>query len=75
MRWVRAIGGALLTLVGFVWILQGVNVIHGSGMSGHGQYAVLGIIVALIGLWLLQGALRMRDRSPVSEATPDRHVG
>ena len=66
MRWIRALGGALLTLVGLVWILQGVNVIHGSGMSGHGQYAVLGIIVALIGIWLLQGAIRVRAQSPVA---------
>jgi hypothetical protein len=66
MRWVRAIGGVLLTLVGLVWILQGVNVIGGSGMSGHGQYAVLGMVVALIGIWLLQGAIRVHRRSQVS---------
>jgi len=66
MRWVRAIGGVLLTLVGLLWILQGTNVIGGSGMSGHGQYAVLGIIVALIGIWLLQGAIWVRRRSQVS---------
>ena len=58
MRWFRGIGGVLLTLIGLLWILQGVNVIHGSGMSGHGQYAVLGLVVGLIGVWLLQGALR-----------------
>ena len=46
--------------------LQGVNVIHGSGMSGHGQYAVLGIIVGLIGIWLLQGAIRVAEQSPVA---------
>jgi hypothetical protein len=66
MRWVRAIGGGLLTLVGLLWILQGVNVIGGSGMSGHGQYAVLGVIVALIGIWLLQGAIRVHQRSQIS---------
>jgi hypothetical protein len=58
MRTVRAIGGILLMLVGLVWILQGINVLGGSGMSGHGQYAVLGVIVGLIGVWLLQGAVR-----------------
>lgn len=66
MRWIRAIGGVLLTLVGLLWILQGVNVIGGSGMSGHGQYAVLGIIVALVGIWLLQGAIRVRPGSRIS---------
>jgi hypothetical protein len=66
MRLVRAIVGGLLTLVGLLWILQGVNVIGGSGMSGHGQYAVLGIIAGLIGVWLLQVAIRARQESPVS---------
>jgi hypothetical protein len=66
MRWVRLIGGALLTLVGLLWILQGTNVIGGSGMSGHGQYAVLGVIVALIGIWLLQGAIWVRGGTRVA---------
>jgi hypothetical protein len=60
MRWVRGVGGVVLTLVGLLWILQGVNVIGGSGMSGHGQYAVLGVVVGLIGIWLLQGAIWVR---------------
>ena len=65
MRWARAIGGAVVTLIGLLWILQGVNVIGGSGMSGHGQYAVLGVIVGLIGIWLLQGAIWVRERPQV----------
>jgi hypothetical protein len=63
MRWVRGIGGALVTLVGVLWFLQGVNVIGGSGMSGHSQYGVVGVIVGLIGLWLLQGAIWTRGSS------------
>lgn len=66
MRWARAIGGAVLTLVGLLWILQGTNVIGGSGMSGHGQYAVLGVIVGAIGVWLLQGAIWLREESRTS---------
>jgi hypothetical protein len=65
MRWIRAMGGAVLLLVGLVWILQGLNVIGGSGMSGHGQYAVLGAVVALIFIWLLQGAVWDRRASRV----------
>jgi hypothetical protein len=64
MRWVRAVGGVLLTLIGVVWILQGFNVIGGSSMSGHGQYAVLGLVVAAVGVWLLQGALWVRRAEP-----------
>jgi hypothetical protein len=66
MRWVRAIGGAVLILVGLIWILQGINVIGGSVMSGHGQYAVLGVIVGAIGVWLLQGAIWVREGPQVS---------
>jgi protein-S-isoprenylcysteine O-methyltransferase Ste14 len=63
MRWFQVIGGVLLVLVGGVWILQGFNVIGGSSMSGHGQYAVLGAIVALIGLALLVWAARTHQRA------------
>jgi hypothetical protein len=41
-------------------MLQRIDVLGGPGMSGHGQYAVLGVIVGLIGIWLLQGAIRGR---------------
>jgi hypothetical protein len=52
MKWVWRILGALLILMGLVWILQGVNVLGGSMMSGHIQYAILGIVVAAIGIGL-----------------------
>jgi hypothetical protein len=55
--WFRLVGGALILLLGLVWIGQGFDLIKGSGMSGHGQYAVVGVIVALGGLWLLWGPL------------------
>jgi len=58
--WVRGIIGAVLIIVGIVWILQGVNVMHGSGMSGHGGYAVLGAIVFILGAALLGRAWRIR---------------
>ena len=41
---------------------QGTNAVRGSGMSGHGQYAVLGIVVLLIGSALLAWARRIRRR-------------
>jgi drug/metabolite transporter (DMT)-like permease len=58
--WVRGIIGAVLIIVGIVWILQGANVMHGSGMSGHGGYAVLGAIVLILGAALLGWAWRIR---------------
>jgi hypothetical protein len=45
--------GALLTLVGLVWILQGFNILLGSMMSGQIQYAILGLVVAVIGIALI----------------------
>lgn len=61
--WLKGLGGVLALFLGLVWIGQGLNVIHGSGMSGHGQFAVLGAIVALLGVWLLAAALQTRSRS------------
>ncbi len=59
--WARGIVGIVLCLVGIVLILQGSNVIHGSGMSGHGGYAGLGGVLIVLGLALLAGAWRVRS--------------
>lgn len=61
--WLRILGGVLAVLIGLVWIGQGLDFIEGSGMSGKAQYAVLGAVVALVGLWLIWGAVQSRRRS------------
>ena len=58
--WTRGIAGIVACLVGAVWIAQGTDVLHGSGMSGQGQWAVIGSVVLLIGLGLIAWALRIR---------------
>lgn len=58
--WPRGIVGVVLCLVGAVWITQGTGAMHGSGMSGHGEYTVLGAVVIVIGLVLLAWAARLR---------------
>jgi hypothetical protein len=58
MRWVFNIVGVILILIGAVWILQGVNILMGSFMSGQPQYAGLGIVAALVGIGLLVWANR-----------------
>ncbi|MCQ3936217.1 MAG: hypothetical protein DPW18_04115 [Chloroflexi bacterium] len=42
----------LLALTGLVWILQGVNLLPGSYMTGDPQWAVNGAITAAIGIAL-----------------------
>lgn len=50
--------GAVLVLVGVLWALQGLDVVGGSGMSGHAIWAVIGPIVAIVGVLVLLRALR-----------------
>ena len=61
MQWLRFIVGIVLVLAGLVWALQGINVLGGSSMSGHSQWLIIGIAVALFGLWLARGGLRSRS--------------
>jgi len=49
MKLVGTIAGALLILLGLVWILQGANILGGSVMSGQSQWLYIGIIIALVG--------------------------
>ena len=57
-RIVRLVLGAILALLGLLWILQGLNIIGGSGMSGHAIWAVVGIIIGAVGVFLLVRTLR-----------------
>ncbi|HET8665236.1 MAG TPA: hypothetical protein VFM08_13050 [Nocardioides sp.] len=53
--------GVVLVLFGTVWFLQGIDVLGGSGMSGETLWAVVGPIVALVGVALaVVGARRPR---------------
>ena len=47
------ISGALLVLMGGVWILQGINVLPGSFMTGQTKWAVYGAISLVIGIVLI----------------------
>lgn len=41
--------GVLLILVGVVWMFQGLGAIGGSAVSGRVKWAVIGLVVALVG--------------------------
>lgn len=52
-RMVKLVVGCVLVLFGVVFTLQGLDVLGGSGMSGKTLWAVLGPIIALVGLVLV----------------------
>jgi protein-S-isoprenylcysteine O-methyltransferase Ste14 len=62
IRAILGLVGVLAVVVGVVFIGQGVNVIHGSSMSGHGGYAGLGAVLLVIGLGLVILAWRRRGQ-------------
>ena len=60
--WLKVIGGIVLMLVGVLWMLQGLNVIQGYLMSGQTTFFVVGIVLALVGAWLLWSVRAGRDK-------------
>jgi hypothetical protein len=57
-RVILLVGGVVLLLVGVLWTLQGLGVVGGSVMSGVTLWAIVGPIVALVGVFLLWRASR-----------------
>jgi hypothetical protein len=53
--------GALITIAGVVWALQGLGYIGGSVMSGVTFWAVAGPMVAVAGLTMAVVGLRRRS--------------
>jgi hypothetical protein len=60
MRWIWLIIGVLAVIVGIIWTLQGVGVLGGSVMTGKIAFAIIGPILALIGLGLVVFGVRRR---------------
>jgi hypothetical protein len=57
-RIISLVVGVVLALVGLLWILQGFDVVGGSGMSGQTIWAVIGVIVGAVGVFLIFRTLR-----------------
>lgn len=53
MRIVVNIVSVLLILVGAVWLLQGLNMLPGSFMTGQTRWAVYGLLCMVLGSLLL----------------------
>ncbi len=64
MKWLLDIVGVILALLGLVWILQGANILKVGFMAGQLQYALLGIVVALVGIVLIVYANRPQKHTP-----------
>jgi len=54
--------GVLLGAAGVVWTLQGLGYVEGSSMSGNSLWAIVGPIVAAIGVSLLYVTIRGPQR-------------
>jgi hypothetical protein len=59
---IRGVVGIVLCALGGIWIAQGEGAMKGSSMSGHGRYAVLGLVAVVIGLAFLAWSWRVRGR-------------
>ena len=55
--------GALAVLAGVLWTLQGLDVIGGSAMSGESTWAIVGPIVAVLGMIGFLYGLRRGSRT------------
>lgn len=60
MRIVMIVAGVLCFLLGCVWILQGINLLPGSFMTGQTKWAIYGALLVIIGIGLLFSANRRR---------------
>jgi hypothetical protein len=60
MRVALRVVAILLMGIGTVWILQGINVLPGSFMTGQIQWAYRGAAAAIVGLIVLLFTLRGR---------------
>ena len=58
--------GALIGLIGFVWILQGINILPGSFMTGQIKWAVYGAIAVIVGIGIVVFGNRIARKPPKS---------
>ena len=60
MRIALNVFGVLCLLLGCVWILQGINILPGSFMTGQTKWAIYGALLAVAGIAMLISANRRR---------------
>jgi hypothetical protein len=60
MRILLNVFAVVCLLLGCVWILQGINILPGSFMTGQTKWAIYGGLLAIAGIGLLISANRRR---------------
>jgi len=60
MTWLKGIVGVVCVLLGLLWIGQGINLLPGSFMSGQAMWAIIGLVLVIVGGWLLWSLARAR---------------
>jgi hypothetical protein len=54
----RFTAGVVACIIGVLWILQGLDIRKGDGMSGHGEWTFFGAVLVFFGIALIRGARR-----------------
>ncbi len=63
MRFLWIVVGLVAIAAGVVWTLQGLDVLGGSAMSGETTWAIVGPIVAVVGMLVFLFGIRRRDNT------------
>ena len=64
MRWLLLGGGIVLILLGGLWTLQGVGILGGSVMTGQVFWAIVGMILLIVGIVLCTLGVRRGPATP-----------
>lgn len=62
MKQILNIVGALFVVIGIFWILQGTNIVKTGAMAGQSQWAIIGVVVGLVGIGALVFGNRRRSK-------------
>jgi hypothetical protein len=70
--WIRRLIGCAVGITGIYWMLEGVGAISGSFMANNGTWALVGLVMALFGLWLVAPAKKGRPTPRAAVSTPSQ---
>lgn len=64
MKIILTIIGGLLILLGGIWVLQGINILPGSFMTGQIRWAIYGGLAAIAGIVMIVLANKRKGSPP-----------